>query len=117
MVKNYLDFYLVINFRKVSKKIVQFGLIRWHQHFQVKICLIDFNEKKDNNLSFSVAKTIRNFAEKTNMSSDDLAHFQNVVQMIHDGRLEEIPMYAQEAASQGFASLVEKLYESGFMDD
>ncbi len=71
---------------------------------------------KDNNLSLLVAKTIRNFAEKTNMSSDDLAHFQNVVQMIHDGRLEEIPMDAQEAASQGLASLIEKLYESGFMD-
>jgi len=66
--------------------------------------------------AFSVAKTIRNFAEKTQMSSDDLAHFQNVVQMIHDGRLEEIPVYAQEAVNQGLASLIEKLYESGFMD-
>lgn len=63
-----------------------------------------------------MAKTIRNFAEKTNMSSEDLAHFQNVVQMIHDGQLEEIPMYAQEAVNQGLASLIEKLYESGFMD-
>ncbi len=50
------------------------------------------------------------------MSSDDLAHFQNVIQMIHDGRLEEIPMFAQEAVNQGLASLIEKLYESGFMD-
>ncbi len=63
-----------------------------------------------------VAKTIRNFAEKTHMSSDDLTHFQNVIQMIHDGRLEEIPMFAQEAVNQGLASLIEKLYESGFMD-
>lgn len=66
--------------------------------------------------AFSVAKTIRNFAEKTHMSADDLVHFQNVVQMIHDGRLEEIPMFAQEAVNQGLASLIEKLYESGFMD-
>jgi len=66
--------------------------------------------------AFSVAKTIRNFAEKTHMSSTDLAHFQNVLQMIHDGRLEEIPMFAQEAVNQGLASLIEKLYESGFMD-
>jgi len=66
--------------------------------------------------AFSVAKTIRNFAEKTHMSSDDLAHFQNVVQMIHDGRLEEIPLFAQEAVNQGLASLIEKLYDSGFMD-
>jgi len=66
--------------------------------------------------AFSVAKTIRNFAEKTRMSSDDLAHFQNVIQMIHDGRLEEIPIFAQEAVNQGLASLIEKLYESGFMD-
>jgi hypothetical protein len=63
-----------------------------------------------------VAKTIRNFAEKTHMSSEDLAHFQNIIQMIHDGRLEEIPLYAQEAVNQGLASLIEKLYESGFMD-
>jgi len=66
--------------------------------------------------AFSVAKTIRNFAEKTHMSADDLAHFQNVIQMIHDGRLEDIPMFAQEAVNQGLASLIEKLYDSGFMD-
>lgn len=63
-----------------------------------------------------MAKTIRNFAEKLRMSSDDLVHFRNVVEMIHDGRLEEIPMFAQEAVNQGLASLIEKLYESGFMD-
>jgi len=66
--------------------------------------------------AFSVAKTIRNFAEKTHMSTADLTHFQNVLQMIHDGRLEEIPVFAQEAVNQGLASLIEKLYESGFMD-
>jgi hypothetical protein len=66
--------------------------------------------------AFSVAKTIRNFAEKTHMSSDDLAHFQNVIEMVHDGRLEDIPMFAQEAVNQGLGSLIEKLYESGFMD-
>ncbi|CAF1443126.1 unnamed protein product [Adineta steineri] len=66
--------------------------------------------------AFSVAKTITSFAEKTQMSSDDLAHFQNVVQMIHDGRLEEIPVYGQEAVTQGLGSLIEKLYDSGFMD-
>lgn len=64
----------------------------------------------------AVAKTIRNFAEKTQMSAADVAHFQNVLQMIHDGRLEEIPVFAQEAVNQGLASVVEKLYESGFMD-
>jgi hypothetical protein len=63
-----------------------------------------------------VAKTIRNFAEKIHMSPDDLAHFNNVMEMIHDGRLEDIPIYAQEAVNQGLASLIEKLYESGFMD-
>ena len=50
------------------------------------------------------------------MSSDDLVHFQNVIETIHDGRLEEIPKFAQEAVSQGLASLIEKLYESGFME-
>lgn len=66
--------------------------------------------------AFSVAKNIRNFAEKTQMSPEDLAHFQNVMEMIHDGRLEEIPMFAQEAVNQGLASLIEKLYQTGFMD-
>ena len=66
--------------------------------------------------AFSVAKTIRNFAEKTHMSPAELAHFKNIVEMIHDGHLEEIPFYAQEAVNQGLASLVEKLYESGFME-
>ncbi|CAF0912726.1 unnamed protein product [Rotaria sordida] len=66
--------------------------------------------------AFSVAKTIRNFAEKTHMTPAELTHFQNIIQMIHDGRLEEIPIFAQEAVNQGLASLVEKLYESGFMD-
>lgn len=51
------------------------------------------------------------------MSSEDLAHFRNVIQIIHDGRLEEIPLFAQDATNQGFASFVEKLYESGFMDE
>ena len=63
-----------------------------------------------------VAKTINNFGEKINMSAAELEHFQNVLQIIHDGRLEEIPIFVQEAVSQGLASLVEKLYESGFMD-
>ncbi len=63
-----------------------------------------------------MAKNIRNFAEKTHMSPEDLAHFQNVMEMIHDGRLEEIPMFAQEAVNQGLASLIEKLYQTGFMD-
>ncbi|UJR23435.1 hypothetical protein I4U23_026440 [Adineta vaga] len=66
--------------------------------------------------AFSVAKTIRRFAEKTRMSSTDRAHFQSVLQLIHDGRLEEVPLYVQEAVNQGLASLVEKLYDSGFME-
>ena len=50
------------------------------------------------------------------MTADDLAHFRSVIETIHDGRLEDIPMFAQEAVNQGLASLIEKLYESGFMD-
>lgn len=50
------------------------------------------------------------------MNAADLAHFRNIIQTIHDGRLEEIPMFAQEAVNQGLASLIEKLYESGFME-
>lgn len=63
-----------------------------------------------------MSKDIRSFAEKTRMSSDDITHFRSVIKIIHDGRLEEIPMFAQEAVNQGLASLIEKLYESGFMD-
>jgi hypothetical protein len=66
--------------------------------------------------AFSVSKNIRNFAEKTRMTPEDLAHFRKVIETVHDGRLEEIPMFAQEAVNQGLASLIEKLYESGFMD-
>ena len=68
------------------------------------------------NLSFAVSKNIRHFAEKTHMSSTDLSHLQNVVQTIHDGQLEELPIFIQEAVNQGFASLIEKLYESGFIE-
>ena len=50
------------------------------------------------------------------MSSMELAHLQNVVQTIHDGQLEELPIFVQEAVNQGLASLIEKLYESGFID-
>jgi hypothetical protein len=50
------------------------------------------------------------------MPSNDLAHLQNVLQTIHDGQLEEIPIFVQEAVNQGLASLIEKLYESGFME-
>jgi len=66
--------------------------------------------------AFSVSKNIRNFAEKTHMSNEDRQHFKNVLEMIHDGKLEELPIFAQEAVNQGLASLIEKLYESGFMD-
>ncbi|CAF0731684.1 unnamed protein product [Adineta steineri] len=66
--------------------------------------------------AFSVSKNIHSFAEKTFMSSGDLAHFRNIFQLIHDGRLEDIPLFAQEAVNQGLAALVEKLYDSGFMD-
>ncbi|CAF3987518.1 unnamed protein product, partial [Adineta steineri] len=37
--------------------------------------------------------------------SDDLAHFRNIFQSIHDGRLEDIPLFAQEAVNQGLAAL------------
>jgi hypothetical protein len=50
------------------------------------------------------------------MSKDDRAHFQNILELIHDGRLEEIPLFVQEAVHHGLASLIEKLYESGFME-
>ncbi|CAF0819510.1 unnamed protein product [Adineta steineri] len=63
-----------------------------------------------------LSKNIHSFAEKTFMSSGDLAHFRNIFQLIHDGRLEDIPLFAQEAVNQGLAALVEKLYDSGFMD-
>ncbi|CAF1385324.1 unnamed protein product [Adineta steineri] len=63
-----------------------------------------------------MSKNIHSFAEKTFMSSGDLAHFRNIFQLIHDGRLEDIPLFAQEAVNQGLAALVEKLYDSGFMD-
>jgi hypothetical protein len=40
----------------------------------------------------------------------------NIIEVIYEGRLEEIPLFAQEAVNQGLASLIEKLYESGFME-
>ncbi len=63
-----------------------------------------------------MSKNLRSFAEKIGMSSEDLAHFRNIIVTIHDGRLEDIPLFAQEAVHQGLASLIEKLYESGFME-
>ncbi|CAF1503825.1 unnamed protein product [Adineta steineri] len=63
-----------------------------------------------------MSKNIHSFAEKTFMSSGDLAHFRNIFQLIHDERLKDIPLFAQEAVNQGLAALVEKLYDSGFMD-
>lgn len=51
------------------------------------------------------------------MSPEDLAHFRRVMQKIQDGRLEEMPLFAQEAVNQGLAALIEKLNQSGFMDD
>ncbi|CAF1463022.1 unnamed protein product [Adineta steineri] len=66
--------------------------------------------------AFSVSKNIHSFAEKTFMSSDDLAHIRNIFHSIHDGRLEDIPLFAQETVNRGLAALVEKLYDSGFMD-
>ncbi|CAF4022038.1 unnamed protein product, partial [Adineta steineri] len=48
--------------------------------------------------AFSVSKNIHSFAKKTFMSSED------------------IPLFAQETVNQGLAALVEKLYDSGFMD-
>ncbi|CAF1037240.1 unnamed protein product [Rotaria sp. Silwood1] len=67
--------------------------------------------------AFSVAKNLKSFATKLQMSPEDVAHFRNVVEKIHDGRLEEIPVFAQEAVNQGLASLIEKLYDSGFMEE
>lgn len=49
------------------------------------------------------------------MTSEDLSHFKNVLETIHEGKLEDIPMFAQEAVNQGLAALIEKLYESGFI--
>lgn len=63
-----------------------------------------------------VSKNIRHFAKKTHMSPSDVAHFQKVLETIHDGRLEDIPVFMQEAVNHGLATLIEKLYESGFMD-
>lgn len=78
-------------------------------------CSVDWSLSQAS-LLVSVAKNIRHFAEKTHMSSMDLTHLQNVVQTIHDGQLEELPIYVQEAVNQGLASLIEKLYESGFIE-
>jgi hypothetical protein len=63
-----------------------------------------------------VAKNLRSFAEKTHMSPSDVKHFKHIIEVIYEGRLEEIPLFAQEAVNQGLASLIEKLYESGFME-
>lgn len=69
-----------------------------------------------NSSSFLVSKNLRSFGEKMQMKATDLAHFRSIIETIHDGRLEDIPMFAQEAVNQGLASLIEKLYESGFME-
>ena len=50
------------------------------------------------------------------MSPSDVAHLQKVLQTIHDGQLEDTPIFVQEAVNHGLATLIEKLYESGFMD-
>jgi hypothetical protein len=72
-----------------------------------------FSEKKS---FFLVSKNLRSFGEKTRMSPDDIVHFRHVIEAIHDGRLEELPIFIQESVNQGLASLIEKLYESGFME-
>jgi len=64
-----------------------------------------------------VAKNLRSFGDKIHMSADDLAHFRNIIEIIHDGRLEDLPLFVQEAVHQGLASLIEKIYESGFMEE
>jgi hypothetical protein len=66
--------------------------------------------------AFSVSKNIRSFAEKTGMSATDRGHLQKIIEVIHDGKLEEIPMFVQEAVNQGLASLIEKLHDSGFIE-
>jgi len=66
--------------------------------------------------AFSVAKNLRSFGDKIHMSANDLAHFRNIIETIHVGRLEDIPLLAQEAVQEGLASFVQKLYESGFME-
>ncbi|CAF3015115.1 unnamed protein product [Rotaria socialis] len=67
--------------------------------------------------AFSVSKNIRIFGTKLRMPSKDLAHFRRIIQKIHQGLLEEIPLFAQEAVNQGLASLIEKLHKSGFMEE
>ena len=64
-----------------------------------------------------VSKDIRIFGEKVHMAPDDLSHFRTLVQTIHHGRLEEMPDFIQGAMGQGLGSLVEKLYETGFMEE
>jgi len=63
-----------------------------------------------------VSKNLIGFGEKLRLTPDDIAHFRKVIEIVHNGQLEEIPKFAQEAVNQGLASLIEKLYESGFMD-
>ncbi|CAF1655731.1 unnamed protein product [Rotaria magnacalcarata] len=67
--------------------------------------------------AFSVSKNILIFGTKLRMSSEDLAHFRRIIQKIHEGLLEEIPLFAQEAVYQGLGSFIEKLNESGFMEE
>ena len=50
------------------------------------------------------------------MSPDELEYFKHIIQRIYDGRFEEMPLFAQEAVHQGFASIIEKLHETGFME-
>ena len=57
------------------------------------------------------------FGEKVHMAPDDLSHFRTIVQTIHHGKLEEMPAFIQGAMSQGLGSLIEKLYETGFMEE
>lgn len=63
-----------------------------------------------------MSKNLIGFGEKLRLTPDDIAHFRKVIEIVHNGQLEEIPKFAQEAVNQGLASLIEKLYESGFMD-
>ena len=70
----------------------------------------------ENRSSFLVSKNLHQFATKLHLTPSDVTHFKTVLETIHQGRLEDIPLFAQEAVSQGLASMVEKLYESGFME-
>lgn len=97
---------------------LRFASRHWHLHFQVRVeSFLSQRRSSDRVYFVLVSKDIRIFGQSVHMASDDVSHFRTVVQTIHHGRLEEMPAFIQGAMDQGLSSLVEKLYETGFMEE